>query len=417
MISCDFAPNEQWDDALISLKLIFQPWRWKKGRELEEVERKLLRRLPISNPKLQTFLFFSGRSALFFLLNSLRLPKNAEVIVQGFTCEAVILPIIANNLKPVYIDIESSTFSIDPIDLERKINGNTKVIILQHTYGITPMYREKIRSVSKKRGILLIEDIAHGIVNTKIRSLPAGRQVQKSKITYLLSFGRSKAFSSVFGGAVITNNQEIIKRLRKKENSVRTPGYKDIFRLLLYKPLAMLIKSTYDWGLGKIIHAIVRSLNLLVPEITRKEKKGFYNHSFDRAYPNALAILLTHQLNKSGNMLAMRSRSVELYRNNTRELVSPAPGGPLIRFPLLVRHRDCLKTKLQRQNIFLGLWYNQVVGPEGFPLERGVYRKGNCPVAESICQNIINLPTTIYSQEAERIINAINTLNDVKNAD
>ena len=34
MISCEFAPNEQWDDAWISFKTILQPWMWNKGKEI-----------------------------------------------------------------------------------------------------------------------------------------------------------------------------------------------------------------------------------------------------------------------------------------------------------------------------------------------------------------------------------------------
>lgn len=42
MISTDFAPNETWSDAWISLKLIFQPWRWKRGRSESIIKKKIL---------------------------------------------------------------------------------------------------------------------------------------------------------------------------------------------------------------------------------------------------------------------------------------------------------------------------------------------------------------------------------------
>ena len=113
MISTDFAPNESWDDAWESIKLLFQPWRWKKGQETELVKKEILSKLLITNHQLRINLFLSGRSALYFLLKSLNLPKNSEVIVQAFTCEAVVLPILANNLKPVYVDIEKKTYSMD----------------------------------------------------------------------------------------------------------------------------------------------------------------------------------------------------------------------------------------------------------------------------------------------------------------
>src|SRR3989344_4757155 len=104
MISTDFAPNEAWDDAWISLKNLFQPWLWKKGEECQSIKQKLVSKLfpnnhiGIDRAKMVN-LFLSGRSALYYLLQSINLPKGSEVLVQAFTCEAVVLPIIGLGLK------------------------------------------------------------------------------------------------------------------------------------------------------------------------------------------------------------------------------------------------------------------------------------------------------------------------------
>ncbi len=399
MISTDFAPNESWNDALVSLKLLLQPWLWRKGRELNEVKKQIDKVLNASPFKFHVSLFLSGRSALYCLLRSLNLKKNSQVIVQAFTCEAVILPIIANNLKPIYIDIEPKTYSMDLNDLKNKLTKNAKVLILQHTFGLTPQYRQKILKLSQDRGLFVIEDLAHGFdknIFTKIKD-------QKSNIFFLLSFGRSKFLSSVFGAAIVTFNRHATKLLNEVGKSLPQPSSWFIIRTLLYKPLAMIIKSTYDLYLGKLLHKVTNFFGLLIPEISRKEKKGEYNLLLNKAYPNAFASLLLHQLKKFEQIQKQRATICQIYNKKISKL-------SLLRFPILVENRDLVLEDARKQNIYLGQWYNQPVAPKGIPLKRLGYQMGRCPVAEKICQQIINLPTNITKNQAEKVIQSLNNL-------
>lgn len=188
------------------------------------------------------------------------------------------MPIIALNLKPVYVDIKNQSFSMNPIDLEKKLSKKAKVLILQHTFGITPSHRETIISVIKKHKLVLIEDIAHGIENSNLNP-PADGQKSKLKNHYfLLSFGRSKSFSSVFGGAIAGSNKKIMDKLEKI--ILKYTSYSTIFKLLLYKPIVYLIKLTYNIYLGRIIHFLARKLKLLTLEISQKEKQGEFDEFF-----------------------------------------------------------------------------------------------------------------------------------------
>lgn len=405
MISTDFAPNEQLDDALLSLKLLFQPWRWQNGKEIQLVKEQI-RKMFFSNIKdleSKISLFLSGRSALYHLLKSLNLPKNSQIIIQAFTCEAVVLPIIAAGFKPVYIDIEKETYSMDISDLEKKINVGVQraallpsVLILQHTFGLTPKNRGEILNFAKKNNIFVIEDLAHGFSsNLTIQ------QFNNSAI--LLSFGRSKSFSSVFGGAVISKNKKIGERLVK-------PSYSLIFRCLLYKPIAYLIKSTYNIYLGKIIHKIVNLLGFLIPEITPKEKGGEYDQLLDKAYPNALAILLLNQLKKYPKTQEKRFNACKFYEKKVTSYKLQVTNQPLLRYPILTNDRDLLVKEARKNNIFLGLWYNQVVAPKSLDLNKVYYQEGSCPVAEEVCEKIINLPTNVTQKEVNKIIQLLKNL-------
>lgn len=396
MISTDFASNEHWDDALLSLSILLQPWIWKSGKDTEVVKQLL------GENRIHTHLFLSGRSALFTILGSLQLPEASEVIVQAFTCEAVVLPILAQRLKPVYADIELKTFSMDPIELGKKITHKTKVVILQHTYGLTPAQRSLIQSIVRKNKIVLIEDIAHGYSMKKSEIL----NIESKNSIFLMSFGRSKALSSVFGSAILTNNKTISNGLKAVETEPY-PSYWFIFRLLLYKPLAMIIKSTYDSGIGKLLHKIVNLTKILVPEISTIEKNGIFDMLLDKAYPNALSILLHHQLKKFEQVRKLRALICDIYSKNLKNQSLTIKGSSLIRYPILVDRPQEILDKASEHNIFLGKWYDQVVAPKSVSLEKVKYKRGSCKVAENLCQHIVNLPTTINMKDAYKIIEII----------
>ena len=383
MININLAPNETFSDALASFLLLFQTWRWKRGKEQDKVKKEILKKyFNVTSYRLQITFFLSGRSALYHLLKSLNLKKDDEVLVQAFTCEAVVLPIVALNLKPVFFDIERKSFSANPIDLEKKLSEKSKVVILQHTFGITPSQREKILSIIRQNNLVLIEDIAHGINISKIKM----KNAKLKNHFYLLSFGRSKSLSSVFGGAIVTNNKKIAKKL--DSFNLPYPSYSLIFKLLLYKPIVFIIKLTYNIYLGKIIHFFSQKFNLLIPEITKKEKAGKYDHFFDKKYPNALAILLLNQLKRFSKIQNQRKKMVNFYLKNLNNVTGYKlqVAGSIIRFPLIIENRDKIFQNLAKKGIFLGRWYDSPVAPKGFPLDKVGYRWGSCPQAEEICQ-------------------------------
>jgi len=397
MISTDFAPNESWDDAWLSLKLIFQPWRWLDGNEIIQAKNKILDLLHVPRSTFHVLPFLTGRAALYHLLKSLNLPSGSEVLIQAFTCEAVVLPVLANNLKPIYIDIEAKTFSMNPIDLNNKITDKSRVLILQHTFGLTPDHRHEIIKLVRKHNLVLIEDIAHTIKSMALEQ-------PKVPDFYLLSFGRSKALSSVFGGAIVTSDSKIANKLLKAEKNLKFPSYGFILRLLLYKPLAYIIKVSYDLIVGKLLHYFVEKIHLLPREITKMEKSGEYDSTLDKDYPNALAVLLQHQLTKYDRICKIRAQTSSIYtksfKNQGIKINIPFP----LRYPLLVNERNGLLKFASKNNIFLGKWYDQVVAPRDLNMSKLNYKKGSCRVAEEMCKKIINLPTSISKNEAIKIV-------------
>jgi dTDP-4-amino-4,6-dideoxygalactose transaminase len=82
----------------------------------------------------------SGLDALKLILNGYKqlgkLKDGDSVLVPSFTFIATALAVTECNLVPVFVDVERDSFNIDPVDVEHKIDKNTKAIIAVHLYGL-----------------------------------------------------------------------------------------------------------------------------------------------------------------------------------------------------------------------------------------------------------------------------------------
>lgn len=396
MISVEFAPNETLQDGVYAFKMLFQPWKWQKGKDITKLRQRLRKRFFSDNSEI--FFYLTGRCALYHFLKSLNLKENSEVLVQAFTCEAVILPILANKLKPVYIDIHTDDFGMNLEDLKKKYTQNTQLLILQHTFSINPTERTKILSFAKTKKIPILEDIAHGFEPTLFdkKTLPT---------SLLISFGRSKPLSGVFGGAIVTSNKKITEYLSKSERNQQYPSTLFIVKMILYKILSVIIKSTYIIGIGKLIHFIANYLQLILPEITKKEKEGTFDEYYAKAFPNISALFIIQQLNRFNDVYRKKIQISKYYQDKLKQ--SKQSSDAYLRYPFLSENRDQIYKKLKKNGVIAGLWYNQVIAPEGVKLKAMQYKVGSCPNAEKLSKQILNLPTFVTKKQAQHIVKLI----------
>src|SRR6266852_1648406 len=127
----------------------------------------LERRKNCTNPTIETFVqpqnsyyFYRGRTALSVLLRALGVQAGDEVIVQAYTCLAVILPIMSLGAIPVYVDIMRGTYTVDPAAITARITRRTRVLIIQHTFGI-PADLAPLLEIAKEHRLSVIEDCCH----------------------------------------------------------------------------------------------------------------------------------------------------------------------------------------------------------------------------------------------------------------
>lgn len=149
----------------------------------------------------------SGTSALDIAVHSLDLPSDGEIITTPFTFAATSNSIIYNGLKPVFADICSDTFNIDPEDIRKKISKDTKAIIYVD-YAGQPCDIKVIKEIADEFDLYLIEDACHAI----------GAEYENKKVgnfadLTVFSFHPVKHITTGEGGAVVMNNKELYEKL------------------------------------------------------------------------------------------------------------------------------------------------------------------------------------------------------------
>ncbi len=394
LISPDFYPNFEKDDYALIRKILKSKNEWINGEELETLKFELKKFYPNS----EIFLFSTERGALeFFLRFYLKDKKNKKVAIQGFTCFVVPKAIINAGGIPVFVDIKDGylNFTIDELYEVYKKNPDISVVILQNTFGV-PNELDEFISFCKERNILLIENLAHSF-NAKYKGIFLGNFGDIA----LISFGRSKVISGIFGGALIIKNKEIAENFNLYyENLEVIKNKKWLFKTLLYSYLMQYVRKNYSLY-GKFLGYALKKINLAVLDITEKEKRGFLNEDYIvKKMPNAFAKLVLNQLKKIFKFSDHREKILKIY---LKEGILPYGENPknyefyYLRFPITYSHPKKLIEKLKKYNIYLGNWYNSPLAPLEKRLDRFGYYYGMCPNAEKLCLTILNLPTNILT--------------------
>jgi dTDP-4-amino-4,6-dideoxygalactose transaminase len=402
-ILISISPNTDAVDVWQAVKILFQPWQWQQGKAQLELKRKLKNYFKLDH----CFLVNSGRTGLYLALKSLNLKLPDEVLCQAFTCVAVPNAINWANAKPVFVDIVKNSFNLDIEDLTKKITKNSKALIIQHTFG-QPDDIKAIKKICQKHNLVLIEDCAHSL-GARYQGKPVG---SFGDLT-VLSFGRDKVISSVFGGALLVSNSKFLASINQLINRLDYPAASWTLKQLFHPIFFSVIVPTYfsfrlgKFSLGKGLLFLLQKLNLVTLPVSASEKIC-QSSLAAKKLPNALAVLALHQFNKLA-LINQKRRSIALIYHQQLQARLFKPGSIYLRFPLLVKKPEILIKKLAKKNVLLGDWYRPVIAPKGVDFKKVGYRPGSCPNAEAASQQIVNLPThpKMPLQDAEKIVKLI----------
>jgi len=159
----------------------------------------------------------SGSDALLICLMAEDIGPGDEVITTPYTFFATAGAIVRTGAKPVFVDVQSDTYNMDPGLVEEKVTSKTRAIILVHLYGQCADM-DPILEIAKQRDLVVIEDAAQAIGSEYVSQIPS-----PSKICRAGSMGDYGCFSFFpsknlggfgDGGMVVTNDPDRAERLK-----------------------------------------------------------------------------------------------------------------------------------------------------------------------------------------------------------
>ena len=177
-------------------------WLTNNGPLVQRLEKKLAQYLGVKN----IILVSNGTVALEIAYRTLDIKGFA--ITTPFSFVATTSSLVTNNILPIFADIDSNSFNLDPKNIEKLITPNTSAIVPVHVFG-NACEVEEIEQIAKKHKLKVVYDSAHAF-DVKYKD--------KSVLNYgdisTLSFHSTKLFHSIEGGALIINDDELVQKAR-----------------------------------------------------------------------------------------------------------------------------------------------------------------------------------------------------------
>ena len=298
----------------------------------------------------------SGTSALMLIMKAFDLKQGDEVITTPFSFVATANSIFYCGAKPVFADIDTRTFNIDPEKIEDLITPKTKAILPVHLFGQSANMK-RINEIAEKHNLLVFEDAcqSHG-------SELNGKKVGSLGDASAFSFYPTKNVAAGEGGMVLTNNEEIAEKIKVLRNHGQTKSYSCEFL----------------------------SFNFRMTDI-------------------GAAIGLS-QLHKLDNHLQRRREIAKKLNQELSEYIEipyVIEGANPVYHPYSTKSdkRDLLRSKLIEKEVETRIFYPIPIPMQPLYLKLG-YGEKVCPVASEVSKKILSLPSGphLSDEEVEIII-------------
>ena len=303
----------------------------------------------------------SGTDALLIALMALDIGVGDEVITTPFTFFATAGCITRLGAKPVFVDVDPDTYNIDPAAIEQKITGKTKAIIPVHVFGQIAQMKP-ITEIANRHNLCIVEDAAQAIGASQ-DGVKAG------------GFGQYGCFSfyptknlNAFGdaGLVTTNNEGLADKIRVLRNHGQNPTYfyrviGGNFRLDSIQAAVLDVKLRYLDGWNE----------------KRRRNAAIYDRIF---------------ADSSVSPPKIEPNNFSIYHQYT--ITAP--------------DRDKLKDFLAENEIGSAIFYPKPLHLQDCFRELG-YNKGDLPVAEKLCTEVLSLPVypELTAEQVEQVAKTV----------
>jgi len=177
-------------------------WITNNGPMVHKLEKRLAKYLGVKN----IVLVANGTVALEIAYRTLDIKGYA--ITTPFSFVATTSSLVTNGIKPIFADINPNTLNMDSQNIQNAITKNTTAIIPVHVFG-NGCDVESIDRIAKKHKLKVIYDAAHAF-DVKYK----GKSILNYGDISSLSFHATKLFHTIEGGALIINNDNLVKKAR-----------------------------------------------------------------------------------------------------------------------------------------------------------------------------------------------------------
>jgi dTDP-4-amino-4,6-dideoxygalactose transaminase len=299
----------------------------------------------------------SGTSALHLALITAGAGPGDEVITVSFTFVASVAAVLYAGAKPVLVDIDPRTFTMDPARIEQAITRRTKVILPVHLYGQTADM-DPILEIARRHNLIVIEDAAqaHG---AKYK----GRQAGTMGDMGCFSFYPAKNLGAYGeGGAVTTSNPDYAKTLRMLR----------------------------DWGQDRKYHHVLRG----------------FNYRMEGIQGAVLRVKLRHLAEWTRRRRALARAYNDLLANADVQLPAEMPSAEHVYHLYTIRSKDRagLQNALLSQGIQTAVHYAEPVHLQPAYSDLG-YSMGSLPESESAAREVLSLP--IYPELSDEQVRTV----------
>ncbi len=343
------------------------------------------------------FLFFKGRVALYAILKSLNIGPGDKVVLPGFTCIVVPNAVRYVGATPVYVDIDPKTFNIDISKIDQKSLSGARAIVVQHTFGI-PADVDSVKNIASPLGCVTIEDSCQAL-GSKYK----GKEVGASGDFSFFSSQWSKPVTTGLGGWAVVNNPEFIGNMERIYPEFDFPSWAEVFELRVqYFMHSILFRPALFWFLQELYRAL--SLRgIIISSSSIDELEGHMPLKYAKSMSRWQKSILLRKLQDFDRHIEHRKWVVSMYEKYLENfeidvaVLSKYHDPVFLRYPVVLKRHDkqVVLQHARRAGIELGDWFLSPVHPNCNTWGSVGYERGMCPIAESVCERIVNLPCHI----------------------
>ena len=185
----------------------------KKGETTAELEKKLSEHFGVKN----VIMLPRARMAMFYLLKSLNLPKDSEVIMTPLTIADMVNAVRWAGLNPVFCDLGENTYNIDCRKLTGLITPKTKILFVTHLTGLASDMDE-IMKIAQNYNLIFVEDASQSF-NGKFN----GKFLGTFGTAGIFSLSFLKTCSTLFGGVLVMNDSVLAGKIRRESEKLPPP--------------------------------------------------------------------------------------------------------------------------------------------------------------------------------------------------